>query len=130
LRPEGHSCRAPAHLREELAEDYRRMIPATSREAVEKARVAFPRKWKPRCNAVGATFEEAGDELFTIIAFPLSQWKALRTTHARWSGPTRSLAGGPKPKPCSPMKRRFCSCSLDSCAAAKSRCAASSAGTI
>ena len=75
-------AKAPAHLREELAEDYRRMIYATSREAVEKARVAFLRKWKLRCNAVSASFEEAGDELFTFIAFPLSQWKALRTTNA------------------------------------------------
>ena len=75
-------AKAPAHLREELAEDYRRMIYAASREAVEKARVAFARKWKLRCNAVSASFEEAGDDLFTFIAFPLSQWKALRTTNA------------------------------------------------
>ena len=58
------------------------MIYAASREAVEKARVAFLRKWKLRCNAVSASFEEAGDELFTFLAFPLSQWKALRTTNA------------------------------------------------
>jgi putative transposase len=38
--------KAPAHLREELAEDYRHMIYALSREAVEQARVAFQRKWK------------------------------------------------------------------------------------
>jgi hypothetical protein len=31
-------AKAPAHLREELAEDYRRMIYATSREGVEQAR--------------------------------------------------------------------------------------------
>ena len=63
-------AKAPAHLREELAEDYRRMIDATSRAAVEKARVAFLRKWKLRCNAVSASFEEAGDELFTFTGFP------------------------------------------------------------
>ena len=34
-------AKAPAHLREELAEDYRRMIYAESREAVEQARVGF-----------------------------------------------------------------------------------------
>ena len=39
-------AKAPAHLREELAEDYRRMIYAESREAVEHARVGFARKWK------------------------------------------------------------------------------------
>ena len=29
-----------------------------------------------------ASFEEAGDELFTFTRFPSSQWKALRTTNA------------------------------------------------
>lgn len=75
-------AKAPAHLREELAEDYRRMIYAESRDAVEHARVGFARKWKLRCKAVSASFEEAGDELFSFTAFPISQWKALRTTNA------------------------------------------------
>src|SRR5271169_4506473 len=75
-------AKVPAHLREELAEDYRRMVYAESREAVEHARVGFLRKWKLRCKAVGASFEEAGDQLFTFTAFPSSQWKALRTTNA------------------------------------------------
>jgi len=75
-------AKAPAHLREELAEDYRRMIYAPSREAVEQARVGFLRKWKLRCKAASASFEEAGDELFTFTAFPSAQWKALRTTNA------------------------------------------------
>ena len=75
-------AKAPAHLREELAEDYRRMIYATSREGVGQARVGFLRKWKLRCKAVSLSFEEAGDELFTFTAFPASQWKALRTTNA------------------------------------------------
>ena len=35
-------AKAPAHLREELAEDYRRMIYADSREAVHTARAGFP----------------------------------------------------------------------------------------
>jgi transposase-like protein len=75
-------AKAPAHLREELAEDYRRMIYADSCEAVEHARYGFVRKWKLRCQAVSKSFEEAGDELFTFTAFPISQWKALRTTNA------------------------------------------------
>lgn len=74
--------KAPAHLREELAEDYRRMIYGESREVVEKARVAFTRKWKLRCKAVVNSLEEAGDELFTFLGFPASQWKSLRTTNA------------------------------------------------
>jgi len=75
-------AKAPAHLREELAEDYRRMIYAPNRAAVEQARVGFLRKWKLRCKAASASFEEADDELFTFTAFPASQWKALRTTNA------------------------------------------------
>lgn len=75
-------AKAPAHLREELAEDYRRMIYAADAEAVEKARVAFIRKWKLRSKAVLASFEEAGDELFTFLRYPTAQWKALRTTNA------------------------------------------------
>jgi putative transposase len=75
-------AKAPAHLREELAEDYRRMIYADSHQAIEKARAGFVRKWKLRSQAVTTSFEEAGDELFTFTAFPISQWKALRTTNA------------------------------------------------
>lgn len=75
-------AKAPAHLREELAEDYRRMIYGDNRQAMEKARIAFSRKWKLRSQAVSASFEEAGDELFSFTRFPTSQWKALRTTNA------------------------------------------------
>jgi transposase-like protein len=74
--------KAPAHLREELAEDYRRMIYAANREAVDKARAAFTRKWKLRSKAVVSSLEEAGEELFTFLSFPTSQWKSLRTTNA------------------------------------------------
>jgi transposase-like protein len=75
-------AKAPAHLREELAEDYRRMVYGESRELVDHARVSFLRKWRLRCKAVVSSFEEAGDELFTFLQFPQSQWKALRTTNA------------------------------------------------
>jgi putative transposase len=75
-------AKAPAHLREELAEDYRRMVYADSCEAVEHERARFLRKWRLRCKAVVSSLEEAGDELFTFLKFPQSQWKALRTTNA------------------------------------------------
>jgi putative transposase len=75
-------AKAPAHLREELAEDYRRMVYAETREAVEQARAGFLRKWRLRCKAVVSSFEEAGDELCTFLQFPQLQWKALRTTNA------------------------------------------------
>ncbi|MBV8362013.1 MAG: transposase, partial [Deltaproteobacteria bacterium] len=75
-------AKAPAHLREELAEDYRCMVYAETREAVEQARLSFLRKWRLRCKAVVSSLEKAGDELFTFLQFPQSQWKALRTTNA------------------------------------------------
>jgi len=75
-------AKAPARWREELTEDYRRMIYADSAAAVQKARVGFTKKWRLRCPAVIASLEEAGDELFTFLRFPVAQWKALRTTNA------------------------------------------------
>jgi putative transposase len=75
-------AKTPVRFREELREDYRRMIYAESAVLVQKARGAFIRKWKLRCPAVIVSLEEAGDELFTFLRFPASQWKALRTTNA------------------------------------------------
>lgn len=75
-------AKAPARLREELAEDYRRMIYGESRAVVEQARSRFLKKWKLRCPAVWECLEETGDDLFTFLAFPKAQWKALRTTNA------------------------------------------------
>jgi len=75
-------AKAPARLREELTEDYRRMIYAETVTAVEQARARFTKKWRLRCPAVVESLEEAGAELFTFLGFPSSQWKALRTTNA------------------------------------------------
>ena len=75
-------AKAPVSLREELAEDYRRMIYGKTAAEVEKARVAFRKKWKLRCPSVVRSLDEAGEELFTFLRFPKSQWKALRTTNA------------------------------------------------
>jgi transposase-like protein len=74
--------KTPVRFREELREDHRRMIYAESAAHVQKARTAFIRKWKLRCPAVIVSLDEAGDELFTFLRFPASQWKALRTTNA------------------------------------------------
>jgi transposase-like protein len=75
-------AKAPARWREELTEDYRRMIYADSAATVQKARGSFTKKWRLRCPAVINSLEEAGDELFTFTGFPVAQWKALRTTNA------------------------------------------------
>ncbi|MDZ4236138.1 MAG: transposase, partial [Dietzia sp.] len=75
-------AKAPASVREELREDYRRMMYGKTAKDVEKARAAFTTKWKLRCPAVARSLSEAGDDLFTFLRFPKSQWKALRTTNA------------------------------------------------
>jgi len=119
--------KAPAHLREELAEDYRRMIYAPSREAVEQARVGFMRKWKLRCKAVSASFEEAVTSSSPSALFRSRSGRRCAPP-MRWNGSTRSFAGGPRPRPRCPVKRRCCSCSSGSCAAARLLCADYSAG--
>jgi putative transposase len=75
-------ARAPARLREELKEDYRRMIYAETRDGVQQQRERFVRKWKLQCPPVIESLNEVGDRLFTFLKFPKSQWKALRTTNA------------------------------------------------
>lgn len=74
--------KAPARLREELTEDYRRMIYGETAAAVQQERGRFTKKWQLRCPAVVESLKEAGDELFTFLRFPRSQWRALRTTNA------------------------------------------------
>ncbi len=75
-------AKVPARLREEVTEDYRRMIYAPSVDEVAKQRQKFEKKWQLKCPAVITSLEEAGEELFTFTRFPPSQWKALRTTNA------------------------------------------------
>jgi transposase-like protein len=75
-------AKAPGKLREEVAEDFRRMMYAEPATAVAQERAAFTKKWRLRCPPVAKSFEEAGDELFTFLRFPTTQWRALRTTNA------------------------------------------------
>ena len=74
-------AKAPLVMRDELTDDYRRMIYAETADAVQSARKAFVRKWRLRCSGVVVSLQEAGDELFTFLRFPTAQWKALRTTN-------------------------------------------------
>ena len=75
-------AKVPAALREEVAEDYHRMMYAESAAAVEIERKRFRAKWQKHCAGVVTSLDEAGDELFTFLAFPTSQWRALRTSNA------------------------------------------------
>jgi putative transposase len=75
-------AKAPARVREELTEDDRRMIDGETVAAVEHERTRFTKKWQLRCPAVIESMKEAGEDLFTFLRFPRSQWKAVRTTNA------------------------------------------------
>jgi transposase-like protein len=73
---------APAHVQDELTEDYRDMIYADTAAEVEQKRKAFLRKWRLKCRAVADSLEEAGDRLFAFTRLHPSQWKSARTTNA------------------------------------------------
>jgi putative transposase len=73
---------APDRLHAELSADYRDMIYAATKQEVEAKRKAFIRKWRLKCPAVAASWEEAGDKLFTFTRFPKNQWKSIRTSNA------------------------------------------------
>jgi transposase-like protein len=53
-------AKAPARLREELTEDYRRMIYADPVAAVEHERTRFTKKWQLRCPGGGGELEGSG----------------------------------------------------------------------
>jgi transposase-like protein len=57
---------------------------STSNLAAEEVCYIFMDGWhsRVRCKAVVSSFEAAGEELFTFLQFPQSQWKVLRTTNA------------------------------------------------
>lgn len=128
-KPRNLLAKAPARLRQELAEDYRRMLYAETRAAVERARAGFVKKWRLRCPPVIAGFEEAGDELFTFLRFPRAQWKALRTTKCLELINEESAAGRSRRRCC--RVRTRCSCSFAACCAAgRSSSGRSMAGRI
>jgi putative transposase len=73
--------KAPKHAREEIADDFHRIVYATSERDARVAWTAFVRKWDKSCPGVVRSLEEAGDELLTFFRFPSTQWKTLRTTN-------------------------------------------------
>ncbi|MGH7186677.1 MAG: IS256 family transposase, partial [Pseudomonadota bacterium] len=73
---------APERLHEEIANDYKDMIYAETKQEVESQRKLFIRKWRLKHKPVADSLEEAGDKLFTFTRFPPSQWKSIRTSNA------------------------------------------------
>ena len=94
----------PKSLQDELTtEDYRDMIYAETKAAIEQRRRAFLRKWRLKCRAVADSLEEAGDRLFTFTRLDPSQWKcAGRPTPS--SACTRSSDADRRPG--GPARRR------------------------
>jgi putative transposase len=58
------------------------MMHAKSADEVLAKRRSFLSKWKLRCPPVAKSLEEAGERLFTFVAYPPEQWRSLRTTNA------------------------------------------------
>ena len=73
---------APKKFAEEIAADYQDMIYAEDAATVAKKRKSFLNKWYVKCEAVAASLEEAGEQLFTFTRLPVAQWKSARTTNA------------------------------------------------
>ena len=86
---------APKSLHDELTEDYRDMVYAETRAAIEQRRKAFLRKWRLKCPAVADSLEEAGDRLFTLSC-PRFPWTSLcpkGDRDGRAEGPPNERAG-------------------------------------
>src|SRR5260221_1947589 len=58
------------------------MLYAEPVQDVLAKRTAFLRKWRVRCSAVADSLPEAGEQLFTFLRLPPSQWRSIRTTNA------------------------------------------------
>jgi len=74
-------AKAPAHCREEMKQDYHRIVYAEDGAAAQREREHFLSKWRKLCAPVAASLEEAGDELLTFFRFPASLHPTLRTTN-------------------------------------------------
>ena len=71
----------PRPLQGALVADFRRFSEATSPAAVAAGVTAFRRTWMTRWSAAVVCLDEAGDHLTSYAAFPVAQWKALRSTN-------------------------------------------------
>jgi putative transposase len=74
-------AKAPAHCREEVKQDYHRIIYAEDEATAHREWDRFLSKWRKECAPVAASLEEAGDELLTYFRFPASLHPTLRSTN-------------------------------------------------
>lgn len=71
----------PRPLQGALIADFRRFSLATSPEAVLAGVAHFRRTWATRWSAAVVCLDEAGAQLTSYTAFPVAQWKGLRSTN-------------------------------------------------
>jgi len=72
----------PRALRAAVVADFRAITAAETADDVRAAVAAFRRTWTKRWSAVVVSLDEAGPGLTAYTAFPVEQWKCLRTTNA------------------------------------------------
>jgi putative transposase len=72
----------PRTLRGAVVRDFQTISTATHPAGVHAALAAFRRTWAHKWSAVVVSLDEAGDDLTTFTAFPVAQWRCLRTTNA------------------------------------------------
>ncbi len=71
----------PRALHGALVADFRRFSEATSPATVHAGVAHFRRTWTERWSAAVVCLDEAGAQLTTYTAFPVAQWKGLRSTN-------------------------------------------------
>jgi putative transposase len=72
---------APHQSHAAVTADFRQVVHAASRAEADRAYTRMQRTWQLRCAAVAQSLEEGGPELLSFYAFPVSQWKSLRSTN-------------------------------------------------
>jgi putative transposase len=71
----------PQRLKEELKEDYQRIIYAVNKATAQAEYKRFCDKWKRREPRVVSSLEEAGDQLMTFFDYPEKCWRSLHSTN-------------------------------------------------
>lgn len=72
----------PRSLRATVVRDFRAITTALTPQAVHAAVATFRRTWGTKWSAVVVSLDEAGAGLTAFTAFPVAQWKSVRTTNA------------------------------------------------
>src|SRR5581483_3960647 len=114
-------AKAPARLRDELTEDYRRMIYGETVAAVEQTRARFTKKWRLRCPAVIESLRRRATSSSPFCAV-LRRNGVRCGPRTRSSASTRNSAGARKRRLAHHARMRCCCCSSACSGAVRSNC--------